>query len=171
MSQIAEARWYVVQTHANSENKAAAHLVRQNFSVYFPRYLKRRRHARRIEIVSAPLFPRYMFVSVDMHTQRWRSIQSTVGVVRLISRGDRPVPVPADIIENLKCREDACGLITLNERPKFASGDRVQILDGAFTSHLGLYEGMNDSERVTVLLDLLGRKVRVSLNVEAIAAA
>ena len=40
-------RWYVVQSQPNSELKAAAHLDRQGFTTYLPRYLKRRRHARR----------------------------------------------------------------------------------------------------------------------------
>ena len=51
------------------------------------------------------------------------------------------------------------------------AGDRVEVVGGAFTSYLGLYEGMADSERVRILLDLLGRKVRVVLDGEAIVAA
>ena len=78
----AEPSWYVVQTHPHAEAKAASHLERQGYSIYLPRYLKRRRHARRIEIVAAPLFPRYLFVAIDPLTQRWRSIQSTIGVAR-----------------------------------------------------------------------------------------
>jgi len=35
---------------------------------------------------------------------------------------------------------------------------------------LGLYEGMGSSERVTILLDLLGRKVRIKLNSEFLVA-
>ncbi len=79
--------WYVVQTHANAEVKAATHLGRQGFEVYLPRFLKRRRHARRVEIVPAALFPRYLFVA-DIASQRWRSIHSTIGVCRLLCNGD-----------------------------------------------------------------------------------
>ena len=43
--------------------------------------------------------------------------------------------------------------------------------DGAFQQCLGLYEGMTSNERVTVLLELLGRKVRVSLDAELLIAA
>ena len=66
-------RWYVVQTQAHAETKACWHLARQGFETYLPRYLKRRRHARRVEMVQAPLFPRYLFVVIDIATQRWRS--------------------------------------------------------------------------------------------------
>ena len=67
-------RGYVVQTQPHAESKAMGHLIRQGFATYLPRYLKRRRHARKIETVAAPLFPRYLFVTVDMETQQWRSI-------------------------------------------------------------------------------------------------
>ena len=75
---------------------------RQGFEIYFPRYLKRRRHARRIETVAAPLFPRYLFVAVDLAVQRWRSIYSTVGLSQLVCNGDEPTAVPDGIVEALK---------------------------------------------------------------------
>ncbi len=164
-------RWYVVHTHPHAEAKATAHLNRQGFESYFPRYLKRRRHARRIETVAAPLFPRYLFVAVDFSAQRWRSIYSTVGVARLVSNGDDPSAVPDGIVDALKSREDANGFIKLDQRPPFRAGDKIRVLDGAFVSCLGLFEGMAERERIAILLDLLGRKVRVVLDADLVAAA
>ena len=106
-------QWYVVQTQANAENKALAHLTRQGFATYLPRYLKRRRHARRVDVVAAPLFPRYLFVEIDMAVQRWRSIYSTVGVSRLVCNGEFPTSVPERVVDLLKKREDASGFIRL----------------------------------------------------------
>lgn len=164
-------RWYVVQTQANAENKAVAYLARQGFATYLPRYLKRRRHARRIDTVAAPLFPRYLFVEIDISVQRWRSIYSTVGVSRLVCAGDRPAPVPEQVISSIRNRENASGFVQLDQRPKFSVGDKIRILEGAFSDCLGIYDGMSGGERVAVLLDLLGRKVRVLLDAEATVAA
>jgi transcriptional antiterminator RfaH len=164
-------RWYVVQSQPNAEHKAVAHLERQGFATYLPRYLKKRRHARRIDIVPAPLFPRYLFVGIDLGTQRWRSIFSTLGVSRLVCNGDLPTPIAEQVIHGLKAREDTDGYVRLAFRPTFQAGDKIRVLDGAFADCLGLYEGMRDSDRVAILLDLLGRKVRVTVDVEAIAAA
>ena len=165
------ARWFVAHTHPHAEAKATAHLSRQGFEVYFPRYLKRRRHARRLETIAASLFPRYLFVAIDLNVHRWRSICSTVGVSRLVCNGDSPTPVPVGIVEALRNREDAGGYITLDCRPKFQAGDKIRVIDGAFSSCLGLFEGMADRERVAILLDLLGRKVRVLLDGDLVAAA
>ena len=163
--------WYVVQTQPNAESKAVIHLGRQGFATYLPRHLKRRRHARRVDVVAAPLFPRYLFVEIDMAIQRWRSICSTVGVSRLISAGDVPTPVPDHVVAILKGREDANGFIQLERQPQFRVGDKIRVREGIFSDCLGLYDGMPDRDRVAVLLDLLGRKVRVLLDAEAVVAA
>jgi transcriptional antiterminator RfaH len=164
-------RWYVVQTQPHAETKAMGHLIRQGFDAYLPRYLKRRRHARRVETVAAPLFPRYLFVTVDMETQRWRSSHSTTGVARLVCNGDDPAPVPPEVVAALQRREDTGGFVTLERRQQFAPGERVRVVDGIFADNLGLFEGMADRERVAILLDLLGRKVRILLDEGAITAA
>jgi transcriptional antiterminator RfaH len=164
-------RWYVVQTHINSEAKAASNLVRQGFGVYFPRYLKRRSHARKIDTVARPLFPRYLFVAIDVATQRWRSIQSTIGVSHLVSWRDSPASVSDGVIGALKQREDESGFIRLERRVGFSPGDTVRVLEGAFTDSLALVEGINDRERVAILLDFLGRKVRVLVGADLIVAA
>jgi transcriptional antiterminator RfaH len=171
MTNDSGSQWYVAHTQPHGEAKAVAHLSRQGFGIYLPRYLKRRRHARRIETVAAPLFPRYMFVAIDMATQRWRAIQSTLGVSNLVCNGDRPAMISAEIIDELRSREDDRGFVALFTRPAFAQGDKIRVLDGVFSSALGLFEGLADHERVTILLDLLGRKVRVTIEGEAVAAA
>ena len=163
--------WHVVQAHFHAEAKAQLHLARQGFETYLPRYLKRRRHARRIDVVAAPLYPSYLFVAFDPAVQQWRSVRSTVGVVQLLCNGELPKTIDCSIIDGLKSRENGEGFIQLAQRSQFACGDRVRVRDGVFSDSLGLFENMTDRERVVILLDLLGRKVRVTLDEDFIAAA
>jgi len=163
--------WHVIQVHPHAETKAQMHLNRQSFPTYLPRYLKRRKHARRIEIVAAPLYPSYLFVSFNRRVHRWRSIHSTIGVARLVCNGDVPAVIDESIIDNLKGRENASGFIELDRRPQFAAGDKVRVREGVFCDCLGLFESMGDRERVAILLELLGRKVRVVLDEEFVVAA
>ncbi|QWG25111.1 transcriptional activator RfaH [Bradyrhizobium sediminis] len=171
MSPVALDAWYVVQTQINAEEKAARNLMRQGFEIYLPRYLKRRSHARKIENVAAPLFPRYLFVRIDMTTQRWRSVQSTFGVSHLVLNGPDPAPVAQQVLHLLQTREDESGYVKLDQRPKFALGGKVRVLAGAFAENLGLFDGLADRDRIAILLDLLGRKVRVSIGADMVAAA
>ena len=171
MSEAIYTRWYVVQTQVNGEARAAQNLLRQGYDVYLPRYLKRRRHARKIDVTAKPLFPRYLFVAVDMATQRWRSIQSTVGVARLVCNGYEPAVVPEVIVRALRARESDNGFIAMDRKPAFMPGDKVRVLAGAFIDSAGLFNGLADHHRVSILLDLLGRKVRVCLEADMVAAA
>jgi transcriptional antiterminator RfaH len=164
-------RWYVVQTQVNGEARAAENLRRQGYETYLPRYLKRRRHARKVDFTAKPLFPRYMFVAIDMKAQRWRSIQSTSGVSRLVTNGDVPAVVPEGVVRELKMREDAKGFVKLDTISAFTPGDKVRVLAGAFMDNAGLFNGVADHNRVSILLDMLGRQVRVVLDPDLVAAA
>ena len=171
MSEAVGTRWYVVQTQVNGEAKAAQNLLRQGFEIYLPRYLKLRRHARKVDVIARPLFPRYMFVAIDVATQRWRAIQSTQGVSHLVCNGEEPAAVPDGVLGALRAREDERGFVRMDAKPAFAPGDKVRVLAGAFRDNAGLFDGMGDHDRVAILLDMLGRKVRVYLDVDLVAAA
>ena len=47
------------------------------------------------------------------------------------------------------------------------NGDRLR----AFAEYYGIFEAAGENERVAILLDLLGRKVRVLLDTRAVEAA
>lgn len=163
--------WTVVHTHARAENLAAQHLRRQGYEVYLPRYLKRRKHARKVEMVSAAFFPRYLFVAIDEESAAWRPIRSTVGVAGLITRDERPVRVPDAVVGELRSREDAAGFVVEEPQPTFALGEKVLILDGPFADVCGLFNGLTDDRRVVLLLNLLGRNVKIRVPLETVGAA
>lgn len=160
--------WIVVHTHANAEAKAEHHLRRQGYEVYLPRYRKTRRHARRLETVIRPLFPGYLFVGFDAESTPWRPIQSTISVRHLIRAGDTPVLAPDWVVDGLRGREDGLGLVEVCS--SFVKGERVRIATGPLYDKLGVFDHADDNDRVIVLLDLLGRQVRVRLPMEAVRA-
>jgi transcriptional antiterminator RfaH len=163
--------WYAVHAHPREEAKALGHLVRQGYRAYLPRYTKKIRHARRTETVARPLFPRYLFVNLDLATEGWRSIRSTMGVVDIVCFGGQPAPLPSGVIEGIKTQEDANGFVQFADQCAFKRGDPVMVLSGPFSQQLGLCDSITDNQRIAILLDLLGRKVRVVLDVEAVEAA
>lgn len=162
--------WYVANTKVNAEITAAGHLRRQGFSVYLPLYKKLCSHARRREWLSRPLFPRYLFVGVSETNGRWRAINSTVGISHLVSFDGAPAPVDNTIIENLRAREDEKGMVRLAAASLFRKGEPVKFLGGALSEQIGLFDGIDDKMRVTVLLDLLGRQMRVRAPIENVQA-
>ncbi len=163
-------RWYVAQTLVRSEEKARINLERQGFNPYLPRFLRERRHARRCDLVKTPLFPGYIFVRLDLDTAPWRSINGTMGVSHLICNGERPAAMPDGVVEEIAAREGDNGLIRLEPRT-FQKGEALRIVSGALTDCFGLFEKMADRDRVVLLLDLLGRKVRIQAPRHLVTAA
>ncbi len=89
-----EERWYAVHTLPHNEARAEGHLNNQGFRTFLPKRRKSIRHARKIKTIDAAFFPRYLFVVLDMSRDRWRCINSTCGISRLVMRGDEPQPAP-----------------------------------------------------------------------------
>ena len=162
-------QWYVAYTRPREESLAREHLNRQGFDVYLPQYLKRRSHARRIDTVPAPLFPRYLFVAFDIAESAWRVIHSTRGIVDLVRNGVDPIVVKDGIIANIKGHEDEAGFVPVGKKLRLAPGDSFRIDGGAFSGLTAIFEAIKDSERVFALLSLLGRKVSVQVPIKYVA--
>lgn len=163
--------WYVVHTHPNAEPRALSHVLRQGFEAYLPRYLRRRRHARRTDWVRAPLFPRYLFVRMNPQTCRWRALRATVGVSDLVCFGDHPTPVPQGVVDEIRHQEDDQGNVVLCQRAVLHKGTRVRVTTGALADQIGVFEALSDQHRVFLLLELLGRPLRVTMPLASLAPA
>ena len=161
-------RWYVVHTQPQGESRAEIHLRRQGFATYLPCYQRTRRHGRKTEIVARPLFPRYLFVGLDTARDRWRSVRSTFGVKDLVLAGEEPAPIADEIIGEIRAREGEEGFVKLGLPKGVGAGSHVQITDGLFMDATGVLERIADQRRVTILLDLLGRKARVVVPVASV---
>jgi transcriptional antiterminator RfaH len=160
--------WCAAFTQPRSEATAVRHLNQQGFEVYLPVFRKRRSHARKIDVVRAPLFPGYIFVAVDVDRTPWRCIDSTVGVSYLVRNGSQPAVVPPAVIQSLRESEDGHGYVTVAP-PQLSPGEQVRITGGPFDNLIGRFERMNDRERVVVLLELLGRATPTVLPREAVS--
>lgn len=163
--------WIVAHCHSNAEFKAESHLTRQGYCVYVPKYKKARRHARRVETVIRPLFPRYIFIAYNPTHTHWRPISSTVGVTNLITAGERPLRVPSWVIEQLQESEDGGGFYVGTNQEVLKKGDAIEFTNGPFLDHQGVFYGLNDSQRVAVLLDIMGRQVKTLVPLEEIRRA
>ena len=162
-------RWYLVHTQPNSERRAKLHLGGQGFRTHFPTIQKTIRHARQLRTVRAPLFPRYIFLILDLGRDRWLSVQSTVGVSCLYSCEDRPVPVPEGIVETLIANTDEANLALFTSG--LTTGQSVRILSGPFANFVGRLERLDAAGRIRVLLDMMGTAVPVALRRSAICPA
>src|SRR5262245_26493385 len=124
--------------------------MQRGFLTYMPRVRVRGREAL--------LFPTYLFIQI---ISVWYSARWTPHVVRVLMDGDRPARLPDNVVPDIRKREHG-GFVRLPRAARLKPGARVRITSGQFQGHVGLYDG-DAKERVRVLLDLLGRSVRVEL--------
>ena len=164
--------WYCVHTLPRAEATALANLRRQGFEAWLPRYRRARRHARRTDQVAAPLFPGYLFLALDPATTPWRAINGTFGCRYLICHGDRPAALPPGFVAGLRAEADIDGFLPARDPlARLMPGDAVRIIEGPLGDLVGRLQALSDSERVILLLDVLGRQVRVTLPRTAVDAA
>lgn len=164
-------RWYVVHTQTNKETRAAFHLQRQGFEVYLPRYIRIISHARSSKQVVRPLFQRYLFVRLNADAERWRCINGTFGVSYLLTNGETPAPAPKGVVETIQQKEDGQGLIRMLP-PVYAVGQKLEVMQGPLAMTDVFFQKFTDNnKRVLVLLEMLGRKIQISMPTSTVVAA
>jgi len=159
--------WYLVYTKPNAEYVAARFLLRKGFEVFLPE-VKSPRPRRGRTVV--PLFPSYVFVRLDMECVALREIYGTPGVRTLVKFDGKPAIVPEEVIAYLQERVAEINRLGGLPTHTFRPGQRVYIRSGPFAGLEAIFEGpMSPSERVWVLLHVLGALNRVNLPVEHLA--
>lgn len=163
-------RWFVVYTQPLKETVAKQHLEEQGYDVYLPMFKKTRRHARRIDEVLQPLFPRYLFVGLDLKLDAWRAVNGTRGVAYLLLNDGHPLGISTSIIEELKILENN-GVVPVECVSAFTKGENLRVVDGVFKDQVAVFQRMGDKQRVQLLLNFLGRDTRITVPVYAVEAA
>lgn len=164
--------WFVVRTQPYRERWAAENVARQGALFYLPEVLETVRlvvrGVRKREFRRRPLFPCYLFVKTE---GQWHFILTAFGVSAIIPGSNgQPGTIPDRAIQSLRERENN-GVVVLPPRSAFTAGQQVRLTKGAFSGHVGLYQGHSASDRVRILLDLVGRKVSTIVAENTLEAA
>jgi len=161
--------WYAAHTQPGKERWARSNLWESGFEVYLPQYQRERRHARRTDLVVRPLFPRYLFVrAAPGQTFAATHAATAKGVVDLVRMGRSYPTVPDHLIEEIRSREGNDGYVELGRSP-LTPGQSVRIVSGSLRDQLGIFECRDDTQRVIILINLLGRKVRTKVSAADVA--
>jgi transcriptional antiterminator RfaH len=157
-------RWFAIFTHPLMELFAGQQLRQQGFEVLVPWFWRRLKPHGRVspEPVKRAVFPCYIFSRFDPDSTRWRSINGTRGVVRLICRGEIPVPIDDTQMGAVLGMVDRHGKAEIDALPKFYVNQLLRLKDGVWAGQQGLFVGA-DKGLLTLSLDLLGRKVKVTV--------
>ena len=151
--------WFIIQLKPNSHNQALKNLTQQGFETFLPLDDVTLRKASRFVTITKPLFPGYMFVSFDRAKSDWHKINNTYGVSRLITFNSIIKSIPSIFIDHLMKRYDLSGKLIPVQKLK--KGDRVTISKGPFANFIASVEEYETDQRISILMDLMGRKTKI----------
>ena len=164
----AGSRWYAIHTRRQMESIVEQQLLLQDLAVYYPQREKTVRHARRIYTRVGPYFDSYLFVQLDIQHYRWRSVNSTFGVVSLVASNGTPLPAPVGVVEALISATDSRGV--LQPRSLLAPGRKALITAGAFMNQIGVIDRADEAGAVRILLEIMHRRVPVYVDRQIVCA-
>jgi transcription elongation factor/antiterminator RfaH len=164
MNQLA---WYVLHSKPHKEGELNAYLQSIGIETYYPtiRVNPVNPRARKIR----PYFPRYLFVytrlaEVGLSIFRWAP-----GATRIVEFGGLPAKVPEGVVYQLKQHLEAVEAAGGFNLDRLKPGDPVRIIDGPLAGYEALFNlRLSGTERVQVLLEMLGRQVYAQINANAI---
>jgi transcriptional antiterminator RfaH len=154
--------WYLVHTKPRQEGMALENLQRQGYTCYLPTLPVEKVRRKQMVWVEEPLFPRYLFIQlgVGLESKSWSPIRSTLGVSTLVRFGMEPAKVDPSLIEGLRAHEQA-----FKETPQklFEVGQKVVVTQGPFAGVEGIFQMRDGQQRVMVLIELMSKKVPLSV--------
>tara|TARA_Y100001970_G_C14250723_1_gene871640 strand:- start:1964 stop:2467 length:504 start_codon:yes stop_codon:yes gene_type:complete len=153
--------WYAINTKSNLENYVIEQLNKDGYITYIPKFIATVSHARKVKKVMKPLFPGYFFVLIEENSHDFRKINFTHGVISILSAGLEPIKIKQSIIDNLKKLENEKGNIRINKAFNYFEGMKIKLTDGIFRGKIGSFAGIKNTETILVLLDVLGRSIKV----------
>jgi transcription antitermination factor NusG len=145
--------WVLVRTKTRHENYAALQCRQQDIETWNPRCYEPGNGK------PVALFPGYLFAKPG---DKFRKLRNTLGVIDVLMMGGGPDYVPKAIMKALRANADEEGIVTLPAQRKPKEGERVQIKIGAWQGFEGLYDGLNREGRIKVLLEFMGKPVKLT---------
>jgi transcriptional antiterminator RfaH len=153
--------WYLVYSKPRQELCSLENLERQGFECFLPLIAVEKLRRKVIVVVQEPLFPRYLFIRLDASQEgrSWNPIRSTTGVSRLVSFGQVPAKADDLLVDTIRASLAGVGV----QKRHFEVGEVLRINDGPFAGLEAVYQMSDGEARVMVLIDILSKKVSLSI--------
>lgn len=156
--------WFALYTMPRHEKAVARQLQVRRIETFLPLYRSPRRWKNGCRVtVEQPLFPNYVFVSLERRDYA-RALQAP-GVLSLVGSGREPSPLPATEIESLRA---GLPLRNVEPYPYLVAGARVRIHSGALAGLVGVLVRKKNGLRVILSLDLIMQSVSAEIGIDEI---
>lgn len=187
LTPTSDENWLLVQTEPNREMTAQANLLMRRIPFYLPTILRPARISARAHAageehpdVARPLFPGLIFIAsriVDGHDRRIRTTPGVLGARPYLYLGSEIAiltPKAMQVIQYIEAGEREMYLRNKGRKadiPHVKPGDRVRLLvDDILGPREGTIADIDDAGRITLLMAIMKRTVRVRMTADRIGA-
>jgi transcription antitermination factor NusG len=152
--------WFALQVRTRWERSTASILSEKGYETLLPTYDLKKHWGDRVKVVSAPLFPGYVFCRFDVSNRL--PILITPGVISVVSRGRTPSPV--DPAEMTAIQTMISAGVPAEPWPYLEVGQRVRIEDYSLHGIEGILIAHKGNQRIVVSVSLLRRSVALEID-------
>ncbi|KLV03944.1 transcriptional regulator [Photobacterium aquae] len=157
--------WFLLYCKRSEQERAVINLDRQGVECYYPQVTVEKIVRSKRVSSQEPLFPNYMFVYFDPEMISYTTVRSTRGVADFIRQGKTPQRVDPDLIYSLMVNEDSAEQqAKLSNLPQ--PGETLKLAQGQFKGIEAIYHEPDGEKRSFMLINLLGKQVKVSVQNE-----
>ena len=166
-------KWYIVHVYSGFESKVKTALEERIASSTHPDKFseilvpteeivelvkgKRKTSARKF-------YPGYILLRMELDDETWHIVNNTAKVSGFLGGKDKPTPISDEAAEKILNRMEA-GKLKPQPKYYFDSGDEVRVIDGPFTSFIGVVDEVNPEKgKIRVLVSIFGRSTPVELD-------
>ena len=167
MSELQEARWYVVHTYSGHENKVKATIEKAVKTRGMEQFIQEvvvptedvveTTKTGKEKVRQRKIYPSYVLIKMIITDESWYIVRNTRGVTGFVGSGTDPIPLTDDEIRNMGFEEAAINV-------DYEINEQVEVMNGAFEGFVGTVQEINkEKHKVKVLVSMFGRETPVEL--------
>ena len=169
MSEIQDAKWYVVHTYSGHENKVKATIENTVKNRGMEDYIKQvivptedvieTTKTGKEKVRQRKIYPSYVLIQMIITDESWYIVRNTKGVTGFVGPGSKPVPLTEAEMKPL-------GINTVRDvEVDYGVGDSILVTSGVWKDTVGIVTRISQEKQiVTINVDMFGRETPVELS-------
>jgi transcription antitermination factor NusG len=157
-----DSSWYAVRTRSRQEKVSAAMLSALGVYRFLPLKSEVRQWSDRKQSVETPLFSGYLFVRMNLLTERRVHVLQVPGVISFVGNHTGPLPIPDRQIEDIQTVLAARPRYSV--QPLFKAGDPVRVVRGVLSGVEGKLVRTISECRLLISIDMIRQCLAVNVS-------
>jgi len=155
--------WYLLYCKTREEERAIEHLQNQGIESFYPTKAVKKIRKGIASVKHEPLFPNYLFVSLNPETANFNAIRSTRGVASFVRFGAIYSVIAHDVIQLMRQKLKKVNS-TVDETLCPKEGDIVIINDGVYNGLEAIFKASDGLERSILLIKLIEQQANLTID-------